>query len=101
MRVILIRAGLPEPIIGHTVYHDGYFVGTPDLAYPHLRLAIEYEGDGHRTSRRVFEDDLVRKELFEAAGWRVVRVSAKRLRDAAHFAAHMRYVYAERSAAVR
>jgi hypothetical protein len=81
-RLTLIRAGLPEPTVRYSVIDDdGYFVGTPDLAYPRERIAIEYEGEGHWGDRRVFEDDILRRELFEEAGWRVIRVTAAHLRD--------------------
>lgn len=81
-RLIVVRAGLPEPAVGHTVIdNDGYFVGTPDLAYVPEKIAIEYEGEVHRTDRRTFDDDIDRRERFEAAGWRVIRVRARHLRD--------------------
>ena len=75
MRLILVRAGLPEPAIGHTVYgHDGSFVGTPDLAYLEEKIALDYEGKIHRVSDRVFSEDIDRRERFQDAGWRHIRV---------------------------
>lgn len=75
-RLIIVRAGLPEPIVGFTVYNGrGEFVGTPDLAYPQYRIAMEYEGDGHRTDTRVFNDDIERAELFQDAEWRYLRIT--------------------------
>jgi hypothetical protein len=75
-RLIIVRGGLPEPVIGHRVHDDdGFFVGTPDLAYVAEKIAIEYEGDIHRTNRRTFSDDIERRELFEWSGWRVLRVT--------------------------
>lgn len=75
MRVIIVRAGLPEPVIGYRVHHDGSFIGTPDLAYVRERIAIEYEGEPHWRDPRVFREDIERRELFERAGWRVFRVT--------------------------
>lgn len=81
MRLALIRAGLPEPVVGHTVKDaDGFFVGTPDLCYTVEKVALEYEGDVHRTSRQTFRDDIERREQFEEIGWRVIRVTADHLR---------------------
>jgi hypothetical protein len=76
MRLIITRAGLPEPVVGHAVRNDrGDFVGTPDLFYPEYRIALEYEGDGHRTDTRTFIDDIERAELFQEAGCRYVRIT--------------------------
>lgn len=74
LRLLIVAAGLPEPVIGHPVPVGGSLVLHPDLAYPDLRIAIEYEGDGHRESTR-WERDIERRELLEEAGWRVIRVT--------------------------
>jgi hypothetical protein len=75
-RVILVRAGLPEPVIGHKVFDGDRYVGRPDLAYVKERIALEYEGDLHRTDRQQFRRDIERKELFHDARWRTIRVTA-------------------------
>ncbi|AQX81751.1 hypothetical protein BWO91_18940 [Plantibacter flavus] len=92
LRLALIDAGLPEPSVNPAVPVDG---GTavlhPDLAEVRLRIAYEYEGDLHRTDQRRFRNDIVRRERFEAAGWRVVRVTAHDLFvDRASFIARVR-----------
>lgn len=80
LRLALVRAGLPEPVIGHTITTaDGAFIGTPDLAYEAERIAIEYEGDVHRTDRRTFTADIERRELMQEQGWYVIRVVASHL----------------------
>ena len=79
LRLLICDSGLPEPVIGLTVTHNGSFVGQPDLAYPEQRIAIEYEGDVHRLDLRTFRDDIERRERFEDAGWRVIRVTADHL----------------------
>ncbi|MEJ1230450.1 MAG: hypothetical protein WDM88_07240 [Galbitalea sp.] len=77
LRLVLIRAGLPEPVIGHTITDSaGGFVGTPDLCYVAERIAIEYEGDVHRTDSRVFAEDIERRELMQEEDWYVIRVIA-------------------------
>lgn len=50
LRVILVLAGLPEPIVQHSIYAGGVFLARVDLYYPDARLAIEYDGQTHRTS---------------------------------------------------
>jgi very-short-patch-repair endonuclease len=82
LRLLIVRAGLPEPVIGHRVIDvDGYFVGVPDLAYVEERIAIDYDGEVHRTDERVFLDDIERRERFEDAGWRYLRASKNHLRS--------------------
>jgi hypothetical protein len=74
-RLVLVRGGLPEPVIGHTIYDSsGGFIGTPDLAYVDEKIAIEYEGEDHWANRHVFADDIERRELMQEAGWYVIRV---------------------------
>ncbi len=41
------------------------------------RIAIEYDGDHHRTDERQFARDIARVERLEAADWIVIRVTAK------------------------
>lgn len=75
MRLILVDGGLPEPVIGHTVYDkDGFFVGTPDLVYVKERIALDYEGEVHNRDARVFGEDIERREQFQDADWRHIRV---------------------------
>jgi hypothetical protein len=75
LRLLLVRSGLPEPIIGHAIHTAaGKFVGTPDLAYLSERIAIEYEGELHQSDPVVFAADIERRERMEAADWHVIRV---------------------------
>jgi len=80
LRLALVRGGLREPVIGHTITTpDGAFIGTPDLAYVPERIAIEYEGDVHRTDRGVFVGDIERRELMQEQDWYVIRVVSSHL----------------------
>jgi very-short-patch-repair endonuclease len=74
--MLLVKARLPEPVVDHPVLVRPGLVLHADLAYPDLRVVFEYEGDGHRTSRRQWLRDIERRELFESAGERVVRVTS-------------------------
>ena len=80
LRLALMRAGLPEPRVAWPIATAGR-VYHADLAYPERRLALEYEGDGHRTSRTTWRRDLGRREDIEDGGWRVVRVTAADLAE--------------------
>lgn len=76
LRLLLVASGLPEPTADHPVDVGGGLVLHGDLAYPALSLVFDYEGDGHRTSREQWLRDIERRELFEAVGQRVVRVTS-------------------------
>lgn len=98
LRLLLVDWGLPEPEVGYTVTDQGYFVGTPDLAYPRERIAIEYEGEVHATDLDTFRDDIERRERFEDAGWRVIRVTADHLRNPVALVQRIRRALAQRGA---
>lgn len=74
-RLLLRECGLPEPAVQHEVRADGRFVARVDLAYPEWKIAIEYEGDGHRTSRDQWRRDIQRQRELEDLGWVIVRVT--------------------------
>lgn len=70
LRLILVRGGLPEPEIGHNVYDSaGGWLARPDLAYPYVKLAIEYDGKHHLTDPRQWRHDIRRRENLEREGW--------------------------------
>jgi hypothetical protein len=79
LRRLVVDGGLPEPVIGFAVFDRGAFIATPDLAYVKEKIALEYEGEIHRTDPRVYADDIIRRELLEAAGWLVIRVTKDHL----------------------
>ena len=95
LRLEIVRAGLPEPVVGHTVHHEGAFVGTPDLAYPLQRIAIEYQGSAHWRDEAAVAADIARREMFIRAGWRVLEVTASRLRNAGRVAGEVAALLAE------
>lgn len=78
LRLALTRdGGLPEPAVNRDVTdgHGGW-IGRPDLAYEALKLAIQYEGDVHRTTKKRWRADIARDEVLRDHGWEVVRVTA-------------------------
>ncbi len=52
-----------------------HVVAWLDLAYPQVRLGIEYDGAEHRTQRRAMRD-LDRQARLSRLGWRVLRFTA-------------------------
>lgn len=82
VRLTIIDAGLPEPRLDHDVYDDdGEFVGCVDLAYPELKIAIEYEGDQHRVDQRQWNRDIAKHDRLVELGWRVIRVTRSSVFD--------------------
>lgn len=77
IRLILRDARLPEPALDVDVYDQfGRFLGCSELAYPELRIAIEYESDGHLV-RAQLERDIDKYQAYAEAGWTVVRVTSQ------------------------
>lgn len=64
-------AGLPEPVFQHEVFVGGQR-RVLDFAFPELRLALEADGFEWHTQPDAFEDDRVRGNALELAGWRVL-----------------------------
>ncbi|MFC0007105.1 endonuclease domain-containing protein [Micromonospora siamensis] len=76
LRLLLIEAGLGPLVAQHDVLDQrGRFVGRVDLAWPALRVAVEYDGDHHR-ERAHFRQDVSRLNALRAAGWLVLRFTA-------------------------
>lgn len=96
-RLLLVRHRLPEPLTDCCVEVSGGVILHSDLGYPDARIALEYEGDEHRTDRQRWMRDIRRRELMEDAGWRVVRVVQADLDDPAALIARIRRLLAERS----
>lgn len=76
VRLLLVRAGIREPELNVQVEHDHVVLGRPDLVWRRERVAVEYEGDGHRAEKLRWRKDIDRYAEFEDAGWSIVRVTA-------------------------
>lgn len=77
LRLQLIRAGLPRPQTQIAVHGDyGELAAVFDMGWEDAKVAVEYDGDHHRTSRRQFHRDIERMEAAQHLGWIVVRVTA-------------------------
>jgi hypothetical protein len=75
LRLLLVLAGLPEPETGLAVSdaHGGW-IATPDLSYPHVKIAIEYDGSHHFTDRSQRILDVARNANLIGDGWKVIVV---------------------------
>jgi hypothetical protein len=79
LRVALISAGIPEPVLNSRVRVEGreFFL---DIAWPSYRFGTEYDGDHHRTVGQ-FTDDIYRQELIQDTSWGLLRVTRADLFD--------------------
>lgn len=73
---LVIRAGLPRPRCNVRVL--GYRV---DFLWPRERLVVEVDGFAAHSSRQRFERDRARDTALVAAGYRVIRVTWRKLCD--------------------
>ena len=76
--MLVIEAGYPPPQTQIPVYGPyGELVGIVDMGWEDIKIALEYEGDHHRTNRRVFNNDIARHETMTTdLGWIAIRVTA-------------------------
>jgi very-short-patch-repair endonuclease len=73
LRVMLCQAGLPVPKVQYPVEDEhGFVVARVDLAYPDVKLAIEYDGSTHFDRGRTLRDRERDLELGDL-GWETMR----------------------------
>ncbi|TDD72018.1 hypothetical protein E1262_04710 [Jiangella aurantiaca] len=92
LRLTLVDHGsLPEPAVNPDLLDDhGGWIGRPDLAYEEAKVAIQYEGDVHRTNRKRWRTDIARDEVLRDNGWEVIRVTADDLARPSQLCARVR-----------
>jgi hypothetical protein len=77
LRIILIKAGLPRPQTQIPVRDEsGEAIAYLDMGWEDVKVAVEYDGDQHRSDRRQYTWDVRRLEMLERRGWIVIRVMA-------------------------
>ena len=80
LRLALLEAGLPEPALDVDVYDgSGHYLGTTECVYPEPKVALEYEGDHHRTDPNQWNRDIQKQSDYEEAGWKYIRITAEKL----------------------
>jgi very-short-patch-repair endonuclease len=80
LRVAIVAAGFAVPDVNGEVRVGGRVLHL-DLSWPDRLVAIEYEGDHHRTDRDQWRLDIQRFTELQEAGWFVYRATADDLRD--------------------
>ena len=77
LRLLVVRAGLPAPETQIPVVKHYRTVAMLDMGWEGFNVALEYDGDQHRTSRRQYVRDLRRLKALADCGWIVIRVIAE------------------------
>lgn len=91
VRLLLVTAGLPEPHINLDVFDDdGTWLARGDLVIPELRVIIEHDGWHHERNAEQRQQDHLRRERIEAAGWTIIVIT---LADFQHPTAIVARVY--------
>ncbi|MBW0015925.1 MAG: hypothetical protein JO236_00010 [Mycobacterium sp.] len=73
LRLLLIDAGLPRPVTQIRI-SDGRLIAYLDMGWEDPKVALEYDGDQHRTDRTRYVKDIQKWELIDRLGWKVIRV---------------------------
>lgn len=80
-RLDATAAHLPTPTLDLEVRDDrGRLLGISEIVYPQYRVAVEIEGDHHRTDRKQWHRDLEKYHYYANAGWEVVRLTSLHIR---------------------
>ena len=79
LRVGLVSAGLPKPVVQLAIVLPNGVTLHPDLAWEEYRVAAEYDGLWHGDADQ-FHRDRRRLNLLVASGWLVLHVTSQRMR---------------------
>lgn len=75
LRMLIVLAGLPEPVINLKVRDEvGEVIRMYDLSYPAVKVAVEYNGRVHVLTLEAWEADLERRDASDDDGWRLLPV---------------------------
>ena len=76
VRLMILARGYPEPVPNMEFIDPAtgivYYV---DLAYPQWKIAIEYDGQGHRDDKQQWGKDLHKNEVLHDQAWKVLRIA--------------------------
>lgn len=81
LRLLITDAGFPRPRTQIPITVGGRVKYYLDMGWENLKIAVEYDGDHHRTDRSQFAKDISRLEELAALGWVIIRVAARTPRE--------------------
>lgn len=94
-RLRLIDDGFPLPEVNWKLFGlDGQLVYKLDLAWPQLRIVVEYDGVDAHAGRE--DQDAARAAELRRRGWIVIRARAEDLRDVSRVARDLRRAFERR-----
>jgi hypothetical protein len=77
LRLLLVDAGFPTLTTQIPVVDGHRALAMLDMGWPELGVAVEYDGDHHRSDRRQYVKDQWRLRKLAELGWIVIRVIAE------------------------
>ncbi|KAA9395100.1 hypothetical protein FCK90_04130 [Kocuria coralli] len=81
LRLAVESFGVHAPEPNHCVHLPSGRTVYLDLAWPHLRKALEYNGAVHFQDRTTYGDEMHRFNALRSAGWEIYFVVAEDLKD--------------------
>jgi len=75
-RLVLVRAGLPTPVVNHPVPCRSGFTYHVDMGYVREKVAVEYDGGVHVGDTKQQAIDAERRRDLQDEGWLVINVTA-------------------------
>ena len=94
-RMLLIESGFPLPEVNFSLLSpSGCELYRLDLAWPHLRIAVEYDGHAVHAGRE--EEDAAREDDLRKRGWIIVRGRSADLVDPTRLLTQLRAAFARR-----
>ncbi len=77
LRLLIVRAGFPPPETQYPIFNEyRVLIGEADMAWPDIKVAVEYEGR-HHTDPDQLRKDIARMDEMMEMGWIVIRVTAR------------------------
>lgn len=77
LRLVLVQAGLPPPQTQIPILDEfGNAIAYLDMGWEDVKVAVEYDGEQHRSDRWQYNWDIRRLERLQSRGWTVIRVTA-------------------------
>jgi hypothetical protein len=77
LRLLLVDAGLPTPTTQIPVVEGYRALAMLDMGWPEFGVAVEYDGDHHRSDRGQYIKDQWRLRQLAELGWVIIRVIAE------------------------
>jgi hypothetical protein len=92
----VVEAGFPLPEVQHQIFTvDGRLLYVLDLAWPALRIALEYDGFASHEDRKPYDSE--RDSRMAGRGWITIRATAADLRDPGRVIEELRTAFRKRS----